>query len=71
MSNANTSLMLGQKKNNLVSGNAGEEKNVHPGGRKKFFLISLIEFSKQSLHLKTTPTTPFFVEKQRALSFIV
>ena len=37
---------LSQKSNTLVSGNAGEEKNRHPGGRNFFFLISLIEFFK-------------------------
>ena len=26
-----------EKKNTLVSGNAGDEKNVHPGGRKFLF----------------------------------
>ena len=24
------------KKNNLVSGNAGDKKNLHPGGRRNF-----------------------------------
>ena len=38
---------LSQKSNTLVSGNAGEEKNLHPGGHNFFFfLISLIEFLK-------------------------
>ena len=27
----------GQKKCTLVSGNAGDEKNLHPGGRRLFF----------------------------------
>ena len=27
-----------EKNNTLVSGNTGDEKNLHPGGRKKFFL---------------------------------
>ena len=44
-----------KKKNTLVSGNVGDKKYLHPGGRKK----------------KTTPTALFLVEKQRALSFIV
>ena len=39
--------VLGQKKNKtLVSGNAGDEKNLHPGGHKKVFFINLIEFFK-------------------------
>ena len=38
---------------------------------KKLFFINLVEFFKQSLHLKTTLSALFFVEKQRALSFIV
>ena len=38
---------------------------------KKKIFISLTEFFKQSLHLKTTLTVLFFSEKQRALSFIV
>ena len=34
-----------KKKNTLVSGNPGDEKNLHPGGRKFiYFLISLIDF---------------------------
>ena len=28
--------LLEVKKNNLVSGNAGDEKNLYPGGLKKF-----------------------------------
>ena len=28
----------------LVSGNAGDEKNLYPGGRKLFFLINLTDF---------------------------
>ena len=61
-----------KKNNTLVSGNSGDEKSLHPGDRKKKKkIINLIEFSKQSLQLKTTLTALFFVEKQRALSFIV
>ena len=60
-----------KKNNTLVSGNSGDEKNLHPVDHKNFFFINLIEFSKQSLQLKTTLTALFFVEKQRALSFIV
>ena len=48
----------------------GEERNLHPGGR-KYILINLIKFLKQSLHSKTTLTPLFFVEKQRVLPFIV
>ena len=33
---------LGQK-NPLVSGNAGDKKNLHPGGRKFIFLIDFLE----------------------------
>ena len=32
---------LSQKSNTLVSGNAGEEKNLHPGGRNFFFFNQL------------------------------
>ena len=38
---------------------------------KEKLFINLIEFSKQSLQLKTTLKALFLVEKQRALSFIV
>ena len=34
------------KKDTIVSGNADEEKNLHPGGRKFIILINLIEFFK-------------------------
>ena len=44
------------------------QKNLHTGGHKKSFFINSIEFFK---HLKTTLTVLFFVEKQRALSFII
>ena len=64
-------LLRPKKNNTLVSGNAVDEKNLHWGGRKKKIFISLTEFFKQSLHLKTTLTVLFFSEKQRALSFIV
>ena len=36
--------ILGQKNNALVSGNAGDEKILHPGGRKETFFINLVEF---------------------------
>ena len=29
---------ISKKKNTLVSGNVGDEENVHPGGRKFIFL---------------------------------
>ena len=32
-----------KKKNTLVSGNAGDEKNLHPGGRKFIFLIDFLD----------------------------
>ena len=35
-----------KKKQTLVSENADDEKNLHPGGRKKNFLMNLIEFFK-------------------------
>ena len=35
-----------KKKYTLVSGNAGDEKNLHPGGRKFIFLINFIDFLK-------------------------
>ena len=38
------SLQWGQKNNTLVSRNAGDEKNLHPGGRKKKEIIKLNDF---------------------------
>ena len=35
-----------KKEITLVSGNASEEKSLHPGGRKFIFSINLTEFSK-------------------------
>ena len=35
-----------KNKNTLVSGNAGDEKNPHPGDRKFIFLTNLFEFFK-------------------------
>ena len=32
-----------KKNNTLVSGKAGDERNLHPGGRKKLFFINLID----------------------------
>ena len=57
-----------KKNNTLVSRNVSDEKNLHSGGRKMFF-INLIQFSKQILHLKTTLTVIFFFEKQRGSVF--
>ena len=59
-----------KKNNTLVSRNVSDEKNLHPCGRKMFF-INLIQFSKQILHLKTTLTVIFFLKNKGALSFIV
>ena len=43
----NRDIIYNAKKDNAIfSGNAGEEINLHPGGRKKYFFISLIEFFK-------------------------
>ena len=36
-------IRLGQKNNTLVSGNAGDEKNLHSGDRKLIFLIDFPE----------------------------
>ena len=41
----NLSAVRPRKKNTLLSGNAGDEKNVHLGGR-KIFLMNLIDFFK-------------------------
>ena len=35
-----------KKEITLVSGNASEEKSLHPGGRKFIFSINLTDFSK-------------------------
>ena len=63
-------IALGQKNNTLVSGNAGDEKNLHPGAR-NFFLIDFIKFSKSSLHVKFTLGALFFVENQVTVPFTV
>ena len=34
------------KEKTLLSGNAGDENNLHPGGSKFFFSMNLIEFFK-------------------------
>ena len=63
--------ILGQKKiYTIVSGNVGDEKNIHLGDCKKLFYQFNWIF-QQSLHLKTTLIGLFLAEKQRALSFIV
>ena len=59
-----------KKKNTLVSGSAGDKKNLHPGGSNLFIFINLIEFCNWSLHLRTTLAALFFVEKQGVLPFI-
>ena len=65
------SIALGQKNNTFVSWNAGNEKYLHPGGRKKDLFINLIEFSKQSLHLKNYSNSTFLCWKTRSTIFIV
>ena len=55
--------------NILVSGNAGDEKNIHPGDRKK--KEYQFNFSKKVYTLQITLTALFCIEKQRALSLIV
>ena len=49
-----------KKNNTLVSGKAGDERNLHPGGRKKLFFINLIEIFQQSVHLKNYCSSTFF-----------
>ena len=41
-----------KKYNTLVSGNAGNKKNLHPGSSKKNFFINLTEFLKIKFRLK-------------------
>ena len=53
-----------KKQNSLVSGNAGDEKNLHPAGHKFIFLTNLVQFVNKSLHLRTALTAIFIVEKQ-------
>ena len=48
-----------KKNNTLVSGNAGGKENLQSGGRKKKFVINLIDFFKQSLHLRK-PLSQYF-----------
>ena len=46
----NLGINLGQKKKKkLVSGNASEKKNLHPGGRKIIFLINFTEIFSRLL----------------------
>ena len=52
-----------KKKNNLVSGNAVDKKNLHPGGCEFFFFFFFDQFNWMFSLL--------FVEKQRVLPFIV
>ena len=55
----------------LVPGNAGDEKNLYPGGRKLFFLINLTDFLSKVYTYRTILTALFFFEKQAILPFIV
>ena len=55
----------GQKNYDLVSGNAGDEKNLDPGGHKKPFLINLVEFFKYSLLLKNYSNSAFLYWKTK------
>ena len=41
-----------KKKNAIISRNACDEKNLHPGGRKFIFLLNLIDFFKIIFKLK-------------------
>ena len=59
------------KKKILVPGNAGDEKNLYPGGRKLFFLINLTDFLSKVYTYRTILTALFFFEKQTILPFIV
>ena len=49
-----------KKRNTLVSGNAGDEKNVHPGGREFTFLVNLFVERQRVL--------PFIVQREKAAS---
>ena len=62
-------LLRPKKNNTLVSGNAVDEKNLHRDGRKKNFFISLIEFFKQSLHLKNYSNSSFLFWKTKSPIF--
>ena len=54
--------MITLEKSTLVSGNATDKKIFTPAAA-NFFWVNLIEFFKQSLHLKTTLTALLCVEK--------
>ena len=54
-----------KRKNTLISGNPGDEKNLHPGGC-NFFFFNHFNFLNK-IYIKSL----FFVEKQRVLPFIV
>ena len=57
------------KNNTFVSGNAGDEKNLNRGGRKKCFFINLIEVFKQSLDLKNYSNSNFLCWKTKSPIF--
>ena len=66
-----------KKQNSLVSGNAGDEKNLHPAGRKFICLTNLIQFVNKSLLLRTTlslllknKVLPFIVQKEKNVSLL-
>ena len=53
-----------------VSRNAGDKKNLLPGGR-KFFLSIEFKFLDKTYTQRSTLTALFFAEKQGVLPFIV
>ena len=55
-----TEQLRGQKKQYSWFRKCGWQKNLHLGGRKKNFFINLIQFFKQSLHLKNHSNNTFF-----------
>ena len=56
-----TEQLRGQKKQYSWFRKCGWLKNLHLGGRKKIFFINLIQFFKQSLHLKNHSNNTFFL----------
>ena len=56
-----TEQLRGQKKQYSWFRKCGWQKNLHLGGRKKNFFINLIQFFKQSLHLKNHSNNTFFL----------
>ena len=50
-------------------GNASDEKNLHPGSLKENFFINLIEFFKQSVHLKNYSNSTFLFGKTKSPIF--